>query len=130
MELKRSNLVLPTSGYELDREEMSYVEGGAISTYRGFEAVLEITDMIANVVGWAGLSSKLITAALASAAASGGWAVVASVLLALGGAASIAMAGVNLCTAVMAIGFFIADNGFKVESYSVFGFGLYLVKRL
>jgi hypothetical protein len=28
MELKRSNLVLPTSGYELDREEMSYVEGG------------------------------------------------------------------------------------------------------
>jgi hypothetical protein len=28
MELKRSNLVLPTTGYELDREEMSYVEGG------------------------------------------------------------------------------------------------------
>jgi hypothetical protein len=31
MELKRSNLVLPTSGYELDREEMSYVEGGWLS---------------------------------------------------------------------------------------------------
>jgi hypothetical protein len=27
-ELKRSNLVLPESGYELDREEMCYVEGG------------------------------------------------------------------------------------------------------
>jgi hypothetical protein len=28
IEMKRSNLVLPTSGYELDREEMCYVEGG------------------------------------------------------------------------------------------------------
>ncbi|MDR3293727.1 MAG: hypothetical protein LBT20_06490 [Clostridiales bacterium] len=28
LELKRSNLVLPTSGCELDREEMCYVEGG------------------------------------------------------------------------------------------------------
>ena len=28
IELKRSNLVLPSSGYELDQEEMSYVEGG------------------------------------------------------------------------------------------------------
>lgn len=27
-EVKKSNLVLPTSGYELDREEMCYVEGG------------------------------------------------------------------------------------------------------
>jgi hypothetical protein len=33
LELKRSNLVLPTSGYELDREEMSYVEGGGFTLY-------------------------------------------------------------------------------------------------
>jgi hypothetical protein len=32
MEIKRSNLVLPTSGYELDEDEMSYVEGGAFSS--------------------------------------------------------------------------------------------------
>jgi hypothetical protein len=34
LELKRSNLVLPTSGCELDREEMCYVEGGAV--FKGF----------------------------------------------------------------------------------------------
>ena len=32
--MRRSNLVLPTSGYELDRDEMCYVEGGGkIGTY-------------------------------------------------------------------------------------------------
>jgi hypothetical protein len=32
LELKRSNLVLPNSFQELDREEMCYVEGGGMST--------------------------------------------------------------------------------------------------
>jgi hypothetical protein len=31
IEMNRSSLVLPTSGYELDREEMCYVEGGGLA---------------------------------------------------------------------------------------------------
>lgn len=42
----KSNLVLPSMAYELDREEMSYVEGGGITEAMGY-----IADVIVAVAG-------------------------------------------------------------------------------
>jgi hypothetical protein len=46
MEIKRSNLVLPTSGYELDEDEMSYVEGGGT-----LKLTLTENGLIGKIIG-------------------------------------------------------------------------------
>lgn len=51
MKLKRSNLVLPTSGYELDREEMCYVEGGLYLSNSFCSAIVGFTAML-GCFGW------------------------------------------------------------------------------
>ena len=55
--IKRSNLVLPSSGYELDREEMTYVEGGGVERWGflglGRRYILNATESRAMVTAFA-----------------------------------------------------------------------------
>ncbi|MDR1939605.1 MAG: hypothetical protein LBQ40_02275 [Clostridiales bacterium] len=64
MEMKRSNLVLPTCGYELDREEMCYVDGGFNWVTNGFymsnQDILDVLFLTA--ANWASITAVLAAA--------------------------------------------------------------------
>jgi hypothetical protein len=72
MELKRSNLVLPTSGYELDEDEMSYVEGGGSWAFR----IRISAETVGSLIG-AGIGTFIATCAVSAAAKSAKYACMA-----------------------------------------------------
>ena len=131
MVAKRSSLVLPKKFVELDREEMTYVDGGGTTIYRGWDTIMEITNMIANVIGWGALALKCGAFLLEGAAiAVSGVGAVLAFVSAIGLSWSLAMAIINLITTIMAIGFYLNNGGFKVTNFGLFGFGINLVSGL
>jgi hypothetical protein len=94
MELKRSNLVLPTSGYELDREEMSYIEGGWLVQ------TIEWTINIALFALNAGINTARIFGKKAIynfvSKHLGTWVSKALLIMSLGNLAGLAVKGINM----------------------------------
>jgi hypothetical protein len=61
MTMSRSNLVLPTTGVELDREEMSYIEGGGSYSF----SVRISAETVGSLIG-AGLAVFIASCVLAA----------------------------------------------------------------
>ncbi|MDR3293322.1 MAG: hypothetical protein LBT20_04365, partial [Clostridiales bacterium] len=60
LELKRSNLVLPTSGREIDREEMCYIEGGVYLD----NSACQIITMATAFLAWIGVGALAVASYL------------------------------------------------------------------
>jgi len=119
------------NSWELMTEEEMYDVNGGWTTYTGASAWVEITNMIANIVGWGGLSVALVKTMLAGAvtAASVVGALVAFAS-AIGLSASVTAALTNSATLGLAVLYTNMDGGFRSKSYGVFGFSLTLVGRI
>jgi len=119
------------NSWELMTEDEMYDVNGGWTTYQGSSAWIEITNMIANIVGWAGLSVSLVKTLLAGAIT---FASVVGALVAIASAIGlgvlITMTLVNSVTLGFAIVYTNIDGGFKSKNIGLFGFGLVLVERI
>jgi len=124
-------MTLDNSWELMTEDEMYDVNGGSTQTYVGGAAVKEITNMLANVAGWATLAFKfgafLLGGTLTFATGVGAIVAFAS---AMGLAWSLALTAINAITTIMAIGFYFSDGGFKVTNIGLFGMGLNIVTGL
>jgi hypothetical protein len=121
--MSEMTLRLPMNYVEVERDEMEYIDGGAWSSYRGLNAVRELSVMIANTLGWGRTTVGLCQAALASAAT--GIGVLLSIGLAMGIAISATIASVEGCLDLIAIADLKKDGGFQDDSTSVGPFTFY-----
>ena len=110
----KSNLILPSMAYELDREEMSYVEGGYdnYTTYAGNEAIEKIATYLGKT---AGSIITLVTSAAALCATS---VTIAGALLAIEGFIGSMFYGItNLYNAISAITYYCKYGSFTERNY-------------
>ena len=112
---------LPRNYVEIEEEEMMYLDGG--TTYRGFAAARQISNMIAASIGWALSASKLSKYCLAAAGSCVGLAI--SVICALGVSMSVVNSIWGLAMVGAAMYYYRRQGGFKSTEVSVFGYTLW-----
>ena len=123
-------LVMPNNFVAVTEEEMSYLDGG--TTYKGFDALRELTCMAACAFGW-GVTTAKLGGILAGGALTceTGIGLVVAVAAALGFSASLSLTTLNAVCFALALEYYIKDNGFKADSFSVFHLTTYYsVSRL
>ncbi len=121
----RSNLVMPTIGYELDREEMTYVDGGA-DVYEGArECVVGLSKILGCSVAW-----LLTSCGIAGGAALTSPAIFTVILGAVGVLATLSFSFHNFAQFTLALGYSIMYGGFQVESKGFFWWNLDFVKKI
>ncbi len=122
-------LVMPSSYVVMNEEEMTYLDGGtSYTTYKGNKAWVQISKMMMSVSTWAGTTKNLIAAAAGSSATGVG--LVIAVVAALGASLTAASAGVQVCMTALAMGYTIADGGFKCAEWGIFSWSYNFVKPL
>jgi len=135
--IKKSNLILPTSGYELNQEEMIYVEGGSRTTFRGAAANARIVEkLVAAGASAAGLIGSIlsITKGVGLAVGSGGILAVPGAILAVAGAIgaswSLVMLILGSASVISAIFHNSRDGGFTEQRFGIFGFSWSVITGL
>lgn len=125
-------LVMPSSYAMMEEDELSYVEGGGWSTYKGMEALLAITMICGCAFAFGKLTQTAGAALVASA--STGVGLVAAIGCAIGVAIFATAAAYQGTLAVCAATAMISSykkthsfkkSGFKAESYGVWTFSVY-----
>ncbi len=112
-------LVMPKNFVEVTEEEMTYLDGGA--TYKGKDALRELTCMAACAFGWSISTAKLGKVLASGAVASlTGIGLVVAIAAALGFGAALSLATMNAVCFALACAYYIKDKGFKAKSFSVF----------
>ena len=126
---RKYELALPTSYVDVDNEEMEYVDGGEWNSYRGNAALLELTNMYANCWLFAGVTKKMVAAAVACATT--GIGVGLAIATSLGIGCGLALTVLQGSLAAIASSYYLSDRGFKANSYSACGWAIYTgVSRL
>ncbi len=124
-------LVMPSSYAVMDEEEMTYVEGGAWSTYTGNYAIIGITCMLGASYTCGSAVAKLGKALCASACS--GWGLVIAIACAVGISVLTAAAAYQVTLAVCAAALMIqsyrkygtyARSGYKADAYSMWTYSL------
>ena len=115
---------------EVDNEEMEYVDGGEYKKYTGWSAILELTNMYASVGTFGKVTASLVSAALAAALTVFG-VVAAAIVIGFGRGGSLALTACAGTFAMLATEYYLADKGFRSNSFSIFGCTVYTgVKKL
>ncbi|GEM05835.1 hypothetical protein HMI01_28230 [Halolactibacillus miurensis] len=119
-------MVLPEN-YVTIEEEMTYLDGGG-QTYSGYSGWREVSSMLASLTRSTISAGK--SAVAAGALASTGVGGVGAILILAGAKVSFISAAINVGAAAASITFMARYNKFQSKSWSIFGFGAHLVRRV
>lgn len=122
-------LVMPGSFSMIDEEEMMYLEGGAYTTYTGWQAWNKIAAIVCKVATWCGTAYMLANVAGACVCATP-VGTIAAVVSALGSVFAMASAGVHATMAGLAITYTVRNGGFRASSFEFLNWSWDSVKPL
>ncbi|MBE5964287.1 MAG: hypothetical protein E7252_05050 [Lachnospira sp.] len=120
-------LVMPSSYAVMSEEEMTYVEGGGWSTYKGMEAIMGITAMIGCSAAFMGISKSIVASMVATAAT--GIGLLATIALAGGLSLSLAISAYQgtlaLAAAVNMVNSYSKTKSFNKSGYKACSYGIW-----
>ena len=120
-------LQMPSSYVPMSTEEMEYVEGGGWTTYKGAEALTQLTVMAAQVYGSYVAAAKLGKVCAATAAT--GWGLVLAVASGLGMITCITAGSTQACFFAAALLYYRQDRKFDAYSVSIWNWSASLGVR-
>lgn len=120
-------LTMPSNFVVMQEEEMMYLEGGVWNTYSGKSALIQLTNMAADIVGWAGTAAALGKLFLGGTlTASSGVGALVAFCAAVGLSASIVLAINSAVHFGFALFYYGKYKSYKVNTSTAFGKTIYL----